>query len=119
MQKYFYMLLLSLIALSSRAHTAGGGTSLSFIQNQAQWVNEVQYKAVLPGVSLFLTPQGFVYNFYSVEDVMRLHDLRQKGKKDITRERVRTHAYKVNFEGANKHAEVVAEEKRAFYHNYF
>lgn len=124
MKKCFLFLFLLLISLSSQAHlvkerTGDNGKKLSFIKNQGQWLSAVQYKAVIPGGSLFLTREGFVYNFYSVEDVTRLHDLRQKEQKNISREKVRMHAYKVNFDGADTHADVIAEDKRSFYHNYF
>ncbi|WP_118972836.1 DUF7948 domain-containing protein [Taibaiella koreensis] len=89
-----------------------------FIENKGQWTTEARFKANLPGGVLFLTDQGFVYNYVSGEDMERVHELGEEHK-DLSKEVVRSHAYRVNFAGANTGITYKQESKRSTYHNYF
>lgn len=92
--------------------------ALSFIENKGQWVPEAKYKASVPGGSMFITDNGFVYNYMSESDLERIHEMVEQGL-DIRQESVHHHAYKVSFLGANQNQAFVNENKNAVHHNYF
>jgi len=90
---------------------------VSFIENKGQWINDAKYKADLPGGVVFLTDQGFVYNFANSKDLLQIQENAEGGKStDLP---VRYHSYKVNFEGANTNIKYINSEKRKNYQNYF
>ncbi len=97
--------------------------TIDFIENKGQWVSEAKFKAEIPGGAVFLTEKGFVYNFVSLEDLNRRHDLTcgEHGYDDIdlSKETIRYHAYKVNFVNANSNVAYAAHSKRNHYQNYF
>jgi gliding motility-associated-like protein len=73
-----------------------------FVENKGQWAPEARFKAELPYGAVFITDQGFVYNFVSRQDMEKVHELYEEDKGiDVSNEAIRHHAYKVNFEGAN------------------
>lgn len=91
---------------------------ISFIENKGQWVPEARYKAYLPGGALFVTDQGFVYNYTSQEDLERIHKLSEENK-ETGKEIVHSHAYRVNFSGANKGVRYTTTGQKKEYHNYY
>ena len=46
---------------------------ISFIQNDGQWISDAKYKAEVPGGAMFLTNEGFVYNFMNFDDLDHIH----------------------------------------------
>jgi len=94
-------------------------TGIDFIENKGQWVSEARFKADIPGGAMFITANGFVYNFVSQTDLNRIHDLTHHQDKDISNEVVNLHAYKVKIEGANPNSNFSTEDKRKYYNNYF
>lgn len=98
-------------------------SGISFIENKGQWISEAKYKAELPGGALFLTQKGFVYNYQSLKDLERMHELTCGSKAatnpDLSKEMINMHAYKVNFVGANAHSSFTSTKKRSTYYNYF
>lgn len=94
--------------------------SFDFIENKGQWVKEAKYKAEIQGGAIFLTDKGFVYNFASTEDLLRIHDAtHEEEHQGIKEELVRHHAYSVNFSGANTDVRYQQVNKKNHYHNYF
>lgn len=94
--------------------------SLSFIENKGQWTSEVVYKAEVPNGALFLTHNGFVYNFVSATDWDNGHAISHNGNvADPDVVKVHHHAFKVRFSGANAISHFRSESKRQEYHNYF
>jgi gliding motility-associated-like protein len=96
---------------------AMAGSGLDFVQNHKQWPQQVQYKAGLPGGTVFFTPNSFVYSYYSQEDIEQVH--KAMIQKDAVQRTVRGHAYRVLFEGSNASVSVAGKNKKAYYHNYF
>ncbi|RYD98484.1 MAG: T9SS type B sorting domain-containing protein [Sphingobacteriales bacterium] len=96
---------------------------ISFIENKGQWTTEARFKAELPGGALFLTPNGFVYNYQDQKDLDRIHNLlcgpNVAEGTDVTNEVIHGHAYKVNFVGSNPNSTFTSNRKQSFYHNYF
>ncbi len=84
---------------------------ISFIENNGQWVDSARFKADIPGGVMFITDQGFVYNYVSMADIKQAHD--------SSNTVIHQHAFRVNFSGANQRITYRKEEKRETYHNYF
>src|SRR5215217_4574035 len=78
---------------------ATAATQLAFIKNEGQWNDSVLFKAELMSGAVFLTPNGFRFNYYAQQDVHRIHDLKvSDGSQLEEREEVRYHAYGVELE---------------------
>ncbi|WP_162902832.1 DUF7948 domain-containing protein [Taibaiella koreensis] len=91
---------------------------MDFIENKGQWNQEARFKADIPGGAMFLTNEGFVFNYVSMEDMERVHRMWHDEKKDVKNEIIRHHAYKVKFSGANLSTQFNSESPRSYYHNY-
>lgn len=92
---------------------------MDFVENKGQWDSRAKFMADLPGGAVFLTADGFVYTYASQDDVKRLEELWHDQHKDVSKEMVRNHAYKVTFVGAAPNPETVTTGKRAYHFNYF
>lgn len=105
--------------------TNGHTGSIDFIENKGQWTDQIKYKAGIPDGALFLTDEGFVYNFVSREDMAYLQEqtcgktLPSDKEKEWDNKTVHYHAYKVKFWGANNKVHYQTYSKRDYYHNYF
>ncbi len=97
---------------------ADGVLSLDFIENRNQWDSHIRYKANIPGGEMYLTDSGFIFSYYNEDDFRKIHDKIHEGK-DVRRELIHGHAYRVNFTGANPAARNHAESRRSYYYNYF
>ena len=73
-------------------------SSLLFNENKGQWAPAVDYRADLPGGTVFLEKNGFTYVFINQDDIYGIHP----PKKDIPAGGliIRMHAVKVKFLGA-------------------
>lgn len=83
-----------------------------FIKNQGQFPSQVKYQVELIGGRLYLENNRFLYDFYDNND---LHDRIFHGDTD---DRVKCHAYAVNFVGSNVE-EVTSSKKRKEIRNYY
>ncbi len=98
-------------------HDHDHGNDLTFVKNNGQWENVVQYRASLGGLnSIFLEKGGFTYLFHNEEDSEKLFDHSKKDRKAI--QPVRAHAYHVAFLNANP-ATFKPSQPRTEYYNYF
>ncbi len=109
--------LLCLLGLAAPGLFAKDG-NIDFVKNKNQFPEQVRYKASLPGGAVFLTQTGFTYNYYKTEDLARIHELKHEGK-DVDKEPVHFHAYRVSFSNARKDAGMLEEGILPYYHNYF
>ncbi|RQO29985.1 hypothetical protein DBR32_13815 [Taibaiella sp. KBW10] len=98
-------------------HEAEAKQSIAFIENKGQWVSEAKYKVNVGEGAMFLTDKGFVYNFLSGEDMQKYHKAADEGKQ--IEDKLRGHAYKVNFVGANSTSSYTTSGKLPTYQNYF
>ena len=122
-----FLLLLSGTFASARGkHPATGAVpkipvnqEIDFVENKGQWVPEAKYKTGLPGGAVFITNNGFVYNYYSITDINRIHEKSHEQNVDAGTEIVHHHAYRVNFSGANSGITYRTESKKKNYYNYF
>jgi gliding motility-associated-like protein len=95
---------------------------ITFIENKGQWNSQVKYKTGVPNGVMFLTGDGFMYNYISENDAKLVmdddHDKKHEAEKSkLTK--LHFHAYKVNFVNANANAKFVEQEKQSVYFNYF
>jgi len=116
MRKFFYLALL--LAGSFSGLKAKEGV-LTFVENRHQWDEKIRYRADLPGGAAFFTPEGFTYNYYSLDDIEKIHELKHEGKSNVENEKVDFHAYRVSFLGHNRDVKIGGNELQPFYHNYF
>ena len=109
-------------SFAHETHPTSARSPIAFIENKGQWNMQAKYKAEIPGGAMFLTDQGFVYNFVSTSDLDRLHDAACDAKSPIdqSNEKIKHHAYKVNFVGANTgNIKYETAEKQSTYTNYY
>jgi len=90
---------------------------IDFIENKGQWLEEAKFKAEIPGGVMFLTSNGFVYNF--VDEHAFGHASTEACTHGEFHGTYKGHAYKVNFKGAKPNPKLSTAEKRSYYHNYF
>ncbi len=84
-----------------------------FTPNQGQWHENVLFRTEIPGGSFFAEEEGFTYYFYDLPKTDA-----SPGHKPSTPEVLKTHAYKVHFEGANPE-KVAGKDICKNYKNYF
>lgn len=101
------------------ASFAADGCDLDFIANKHQWPSEVRYKADIQGGAVFLTNSGFVYSYFSLDDVAHAHSRMHEQVVTSASETIRCHAYRVTFKGANRHSLNTPSKKVPNYYNYF
>jgi hypothetical protein len=89
---------------------------LEFIENKGQWLPEARFMANVPDGVMFITDNGFVYNYSSQPDLERIHEMTDKGT-EISGEMVHAHAYRVNFVGCNSNVSYKSENKSVAFHH--
>lgn len=123
MRLRFLLVFLLLLPLCGMAHDDHEdkyeGSTLKFIANKGQWVDDIVFRGSVPSGKLFLLRDRLVFDFMHEEDVSRLHDIHHgtiepRGPKDFE---IRKHAYAVRFLGAN-FTTPHGENKTADYSNY-
>ncbi|KAA5536497.1 PKD domain-containing protein [Taibaiella lutea] len=92
--------------------------ALKFIENKGQWTPEAKYMTGIPGGYMFITDNGFVYNYENMEDEENYHHAAEAGK-DVSNMVFHYHSYKVSFIGSNKDIKYTTGEKSSNYNNYF
>lgn len=98
-------------------HDHDHGNDLSFVKNNGQWENAVQYRASLGGLNtIFLEKGGFTYLFHNDKDAEKLFDHSKRDREKI--QPVRAHAYHVKFLNANEPT-LKPTAPRSEYNNYF
>lgn len=113
---YFLLLCCAAISFSTRAE------HLDFIANQRQWPDEVRYQAAVQGGSMFLTSTGFVYSYFSLEDISRVHARmheESRDSRDIAHEPIRCHAYRVRLIGCNAASLNSPQQRLPNHYNFF
>ncbi len=106
---------LGLLMLNAHAVAKVAG---AFVKNMRQWPQVVKFKADVPGGSMYLTNNSFIYSFRDQRDIDALHELRVHGK-ETNAATIKAHVYEVKFVGGNTSAFITGEEKQSYYHNYF
>ncbi|RYY96109.1 MAG: PKD domain-containing protein, partial [Chitinophagaceae bacterium] len=112
------LILSALCSLLTFTLCAQSREPLSFTENKGQWDARVRYRADVPGGALFLHEDGFTVLQHNSEDISRIQEEihHRTGRGGI---KLRSHAYRVSFEGANPKAAIEADKVQASYSNYF
>jgi len=93
--------------------------SLTFIQNDGQWIENVNYKAAVGNGAIFLENNSFTYVQMSAEDLEERHHLLHENKQESENYSVHGHAWKTHFIGVNQDVSIEGLNKREEYHNYY
>ncbi|GAA4336984.1 PKD domain-containing protein [Flaviaesturariibacter amylovorans] len=91
---------------------------LSFTENKGQWDARVRYRAEVPGGALFLHQDGFTVLQHNDQDLLQLKE-EIHNRTGNAKLRLRSHAYRVTFEGAFAKASIEGDKVQAAYSNYF
>jgi gliding motility-associated-like protein len=97
--------------------------NIEFVENKGQWDPRVKFMGQLSNGALFIEQNGYTVLQYNAEDLDRLHqvthnktaEVKRTEDRDIT---LRSHAYKVNFIGSNRKAQLIADKPLFTYNNY-
>ncbi len=123
-------LALAIFALVSVQATFG---QMEFIQNKGQWDRRVDYKGDYNNGAFFIESKGFTVLMHNAEDYQVLSErAHPRGGKHTHAENeqpirlndqqpliLRSHAYKVRFEGAAETVKAMPDKAVATYNNYF
>jgi len=106
-------LILSLLSNVINAHG-----DIRFVENKGQWVNSFLYKANVGGGALFVEKFSFTYNFYNIDSYQYHHANFSKQDNKAT-EKLKFHAFKVNFLNASSSVKINTLKPYPEYFNYF
>jgi gliding motility-associated-like protein len=119
--------------------------SFEFIENKGQWERQVQYKGELSTGAFYLHSNGFTVNLLDKEDLRAARDPHPRHNKPTDKKskqidyskdlsgrvidrsvsnnpasrKIKAHAYRVEFIGANLNAQPLPEKQVASHNNYF
>jgi gliding motility-associated-like protein len=118
-KSYILLLLSTLLAITCFSQ------NIEFIENKGQWDKKVLFMGKVSAGSFFVHRDGFTVLQNNAADWEQLHDLtHNRGVNESTRNAarklvLRSHAYTVNFEGANPQATVLPDKELVTVSNYF
>jgi hypothetical protein len=106
----------AVFASSSHARSEPtSAASLEFVENRGQWPAPVRYSADIPGGRLFLEPGGLVYSLLA--DVPHEHNSAAVAR-PAPDAAIKTHAFRVAFEGGAPRPALRSENQTAEVRNY-
>ncbi len=111
-----------LIAFGSNAQFSG---NIEFVENRGQWDEKVKFKGDVPAGAFYIRSNGFTVLQHNVSDLEKvykiLHNHSENGKLMNMEENfnLRSHAFHVDFIGANKNLILVPDKSTNSYNNYF
>jgi gliding motility-associated-like protein len=103
---------------------------MQFIQNKGQWDSRVDFKGDYQNGGFFIEPQGFTVLMHNAGDLKALIEyMHPHGGAHAPNEQpvgsngpqflLRSHAYKVKFDGANQKVKAIPDKVLPGYNNYF
>jgi gliding motility-associated-like protein len=107
--KYFPIILLFSFCVAK-----GGNDGIRFTKNEGQWKQAFLFKANIGSGALFVEKNSFTYNFYNA-DKYHFHNF----NKNAPIEKLRSHAFRINFLNANNNPTIVSKNAFSHYSNYF
>jgi gliding motility-associated-like protein len=139
------ILLLTTLALDATAQ--GGPSTFEFTENKGQWESKIKFKGELPAGEFYLHANGFTVVQHNTSDLQRFFQRQHgsvdgntptqatarnsPGKSNFQPQKpgadpatypsftIRSHAYQVQFVGANANPEIVPDKTLPTYNNYF
>ena len=118
-------LLLFTLLFSALSSVAQNHSNIEFVENKGQWDSRVQYKGIVDGGAFFIRQGGFTVLQHNPQDLAMvarfLHGQNQQGEPVKATDRIvlRSHAYHVDFLGANPVAKNAPDKSLPTYNNYF
>lgn len=93
-------------------------SAIKFTENAGQWSSPILFKSQLDGGLLFVERDGLTFNFYDKKKYRAIHKsgLLKQPIKDLT---IKSHAYKVKFEGCNRISQVAKQQEGVDYENFY
>ena len=102
------------------------GANFSFIENKGQWDESVKYYGELNAGGFYLSKNGFtvlLHNQKEVQAMIHSHSTDQenqnKAMQSQTQKVLHSHAYRLQFSGANENVQIIPDKKENTFTNYF
>ena len=92
---------------------------INIIENKGQWDSEINYMAKIGGGNVWFKNNSFTFEFFNQEDIQKLHAATHGKYAPSLTDRIRQHAYSLNFVNTNTDVKMKSNEKFDFYHNYY
>lgn len=102
------------LLLFASSYTYGNNNGIRFTENKGQWKEPFLYKANIGNGALFVESNAFTYNFYN-SDQYKFHDF----KNEHAHEKLKYHAYRINFLNANENKTIASKNEFKEYTNYY
>lgn len=122
----FLLVIACFLSLLSFAHNKDSlqSKSLEFIENKGQWNENVCFQANLDAGRMFLEKNAISYLFYDQEAVhnllhFKLLGFEEKKKRNIPKDSIDFHAYRMHFSNANPNCIVFGKYEKHDYNNYY
>lgn len=118
-------ILFAAILISSLAIQAQQYGNIEFIENKGQWDSRVKFKGDVNNGSFFLRSGGFTVLQNNPEDVAKIaaalhgHDYNGTQYRTDQQMTIRSHAWNVDFIGADPNMQVIPDKVISTYNNYF
>ena len=109
--------LLFAVLIGSAAFAHGPNRPFDFRENLGQWEGDFLFRATRSNADLFIEEKCFTWNIIHPDDFLAIHDV-IKDEAALASFVLRSHAFKVHFEGANT-PNIVPQEQNATYYNYY
>jgi len=93
-------------------------SAIKFTENMGQWSPHILFKAKLDGGVMFIEQDGLTFNFYDKKKYRAIHKsgLLKTPIKDLS---IKSHAYRVKFEGCNPVTQTSKQQEGIDYENFY
>ena len=108
--------LISFFSVTILSATLNAQKNLRFTENKGQWNNNVLYKANIPSGSVFLESNSILFNFREASATHHAGFNDENYKKN---DKVKRHAYRINFLKSLTNGLVTNNNKGAYYENFY
>ncbi|GAB5419127.1 MAG: hypothetical protein Crog4KO_06350 [Crocinitomicaceae bacterium] len=114
-----YSLIIGCFALLPFVGFTQIGSELSFIENDGQWQDKIDYRVSVMNGTVYLEGNTFTHTRFSGEDFETHHEAKHEDQLAALDVEIRGHAWKTNFIGANDQLTTSGIEQRSEYYNFF
>ncbi len=116
-------LLLAVFLFVSIYNSYGQGndpsSKINIIENKGQWNSDINFMAKIGGGNVWFQNNSFTFEFFNQEDIHNLHQATHGKYTPSASDKIRQHAYSLNFLNANADVKMKSSDKVDFYHNYY
>ena len=105
----------------------GQNNKVQFIKNNGQWESHINFKAEMPGGTVWLEGNQMTFDFVNQDDLKKFHDLKYQteesslpaGKAGSEAIKIHHHTYRVKMVGAKNMPALAGVDVLKTYHNYY